>query len=72
MFDYLSQETQSKDHITDRMADAENYRLVKQCKSEQTPLTNQLLATLGDVLVNVGTRLQDQRAEKIVYSLETR
>jgi hypothetical protein len=62
MFDYFAQEIQSKAHMENAQADAENYRLVQRCKAGQPSRTGQVLATIGDVLVNVGTRLQEQRS----------
>jgi len=68
---YEAQEFHAKHRLTEAVEAAEKHRLAQNCQPATTPLSSQLLASLGDMLVEVGSRLQEQRAERPAYNMES-
>lgn len=75
MHNYALQETQAQQRRAQAVAEAENHRLAKEAQpGNQMPLASQLLASIGGVLVEVGSRLQEQRSTReqpAVYHMES-
>lgn len=65
MLNYAVQQEQARIRREEAMNYAEQHRLAQLAQPEHTPLTGQILAGIGDVLVGVGTRLQEQRLKPV-------
>lgn len=64
---YEAQEFHAKHRLAEAVEAAEKHRLAQNCKPATTSLSSQLLASIGDVLVEVGSRLQEQRSNREQY-----